>query len=51
MERLGIARADEAWLARIASELEALEDMVRKLDDLDVRTEEPANVFINRRDR
>lgn len=50
MERLGIGRSDDTWLARISTELEALEEMVRKLDDLDLAGEEPANVFINRQD-
>ena len=50
MDRLGIGQSDEAWLARIANEVEALEEMVRKLDDLDLSSEEPGmSVSVPRR--
>ena len=48
MDRLGVGQLDEAWLDRFAQELSALVEMGRKLDELDLSSEEPANVFINR---
>ena len=48
MDRLGVAQLNEAWLDRFAQELHALVEMGRKLDELDLSSEEPASVFINR---
>jgi hypothetical protein len=47
MDRLGVGQLDEAWLDRFALELQGLVEMGRKLDELDLSTEEPANIFIN----
>ena len=48
MKRLGAGQLNEAWLDRFAQELQGLVDMCRKLDELDLSSEEPANIFINR---
>jgi hypothetical protein len=48
MDRLGVGQLDEAWLDRFALELQALVEMGRKLDEMDLSNEEPANVFINK---
>ena len=48
MDRLGVGQLDEAWLDRFALELQALVEMGRKLDEIDLSNEEPANVFINK---
>lgn len=48
MDRLGVGQLDDAWLDRLAIELSALIEMGRRLDDLDLSNEEPANIFINR---
>ena len=48
MDRLGVGQLDQAWLERFAEELQGLVEMGRKLDELDLSNEEPANVFINR---
>lgn len=50
MDRLGVGQIDEAWLDRFAEELQGLVEMGRKLDELDLSTEQPANIFINRGD-
>ena len=47
MDRLGVGQLDEAWLDRFAVELQGLVEMGRKLDELDLSSEQPANVFIN----
>ena len=47
MDRLGVGQLDEAWLDRFALELQGLVEMGRKLDELDLSAEEPANIFIN----
>ena len=47
MDRLGVGQLDEAWLDRFAVELQGLVDMGRKLDELDLGSEQPANIFIN----
>ena len=48
MARLGVAHLNEAWLDRFSKELSELVDMGRKLDEMDLSAEQPANVFINR---
>ena len=48
MDRLGVGQLDEVWLDRFALELQALVEMGRKLDEMDLSNEEPANVFINK---
>ena len=48
MDRLGVGQLDEAWLDRFALELQGLVEMGRKLDEMDLSNEEPANVFINK---
>ena len=48
MDRLGVGQLDEAWLDRFALELQALVEMGRKLDEMDLSNEEPANVFVNK---
>ena len=48
MDRLGVGQFDEAWLERFARELSALVEMGRKLDELDLSSEDPASIFINR---
>ena len=48
MDRLGMGHLNEAWLERLSKELSALVEMGRKLDELDLSDEEPANIFINR---
>ena len=48
MHRLGAGQLDEAWLDRFAVELQDLVEMGRRLDQLDLSTEEPANVFVNK---
>ena len=47
MDRLGVGQLDEAWLDRFAVELQDLVEMGRKLDELDLSSEQPANIFIN----
>ncbi len=47
MDRLGVGQLDEAWLDRFALELQGLVEMGRKLDELDLSADEPANIFIN----
>ncbi len=47
MDRLGVGQLDEAWLERFALELQGLVEMGRRLEDLDLQGEEPANIFIN----
>ena len=47
MDRLGVGQLDEAWLDRFALELQSLVEMGRKLDELDLSADEPANIFIN----
>ena len=48
MDRLGVGQLDEAWLDRFALELQGLVEMGRRLDEMDLSNEEPANVFINK---
>ena len=48
IDRLGVGQLDEAWLERFAEELRGLVEMGRKLDELDLSSEEPASIFINR---
>ena len=48
MDRLGAGQLDEAWLDRFAVELQDLVEMGRRLDQLDLSNEEPANVFVNK---
>jgi hypothetical protein len=50
MDRLGVGQLDEAWLDRFAAELQGLVEMGRKLDEMDLTTEQPANIFVNRGD-
>jgi hypothetical protein len=50
MDRLGVGQLDEAWLDRFAVELQALVEMGRKLDELELSSEQPANIFTNRGD-
>lgn len=50
MDRLGVGQLDEAWLDRFAVELQGLVEMGRRLDELDLSAEQPANVFVNKGD-
>ena len=50
MARLGVGQLAEAWLDRFAAELQGLVEMGRKLDEMDLTTEQPANIFVNRGD-
>ena len=50
MDRLGAGQLDEAWLDRFAREVQGLVEMGNKLDEMDLTTEMPANIFINRGD-
>jgi hypothetical protein len=48
MDRLGVDHLNDAWLERLSTELSALVEMGRKLDEMDLSDEEPASIFINR---
>ncbi len=50
MDRLGVGQLDEAWLDRFAVELQGLVEMGRRLDELDLSAEQPANIFVNKGD-
>ena len=50
MDRLGAGQLDEAWLERFAQEVQGLVEMGNKLDEMDLTTEMPANIFVNRGD-
>jgi hypothetical protein len=45
-----VGQLDEAWLDRFAVELQGLVEMGLKLDEMDLTTEQPANIFVNRGD-